>query len=302
MAEELSGVLCVNKHAGLSSHDIVNRIRRLYGTKKAGHTGTLDPMATGVLPVMIGRAAKAAEYLGADNKEYVAQLQLGISTDTEDVTGNVISRCDILPAKEQFVSVLEQFKGIIYQVPPMYSAIKINGRKLVDMARKGIEVDRPPRRIEIFDIELLDSDEKSGIYKIRVCCSKGTYIRTLCKDIGEKLGCGAAMSSLCRTKSGCFKIEESYSIAQLEEMSESEKAKLLLPCESLFRELNRIELQDFFSHLARCGCEIYLKKIGLDFPLGERLSLYDRDGFFAVGEVMEFEEGKAVKPIKQFRL
>jgi len=302
MSEELSGVLIVNKHGGASSHDIVNKVRRLYGTKKVGHTGTLDPMATGVLPVLIGRAAKAAEFLGADEKEYEAGLKLGITTDTEDISGNILTECAELPKKEEVFAAAKSFLGDIKQVPPMYSAIKINGRKLVDMARKGLEVERPERDVRISEIDIEVKDEEKGEYSLRVVCSKGTYIRTLCADIGKALGCGGAMSSLCRRRSGIFMVEGSYTVEALGEMSEEERAGLLMPTESLFAGEHSVTLGDFFAHLARCGCEIYLKKIRENIEKGRRVALYDKDGFFAVGEVREYEDGLAIKPLKLFRL
>jgi tRNA pseudouridine55 synthase len=302
MNEELSGVLTVNKHGGLSSHDVVNRIRRLYGTKKVGHTGTLDPMAEGVLPVLIGRAAKAAEYLGADEKEYIAGLKLGITTDTEDTEGKVLTVCETLPSEAEVFAAAKSFIGDIKQVPPMYSAIKIDGRKLVDMARRGIEVERPEREITVRELEVETVSEERGEYRLRVLCSKGTYIRTLCADIGKALGCGGAMSSLCRTRSGIFMIDSSYSIKELEQMSTEEREALLLPVESLFAEEPSVTLNDFFAHLARCGCEIYLKKIKVSLKEGDRAALYDKDGFFALAEVRAYEEGLALKTLKLFRL
>ena len=153
MDKELSGVILINKHKGVTSHDIVFKIRKLYGTKKVGHTGTLDPLATGVLPILIGRGAKAAEYLLSENKEYIAELRLGITTDTEDITGNILTKCDTLPTKTEFFEAVNRFVGDIKQVPPMYSALKVNGEKLVDLARRGIEIERQARDIHIFSID-----------------------------------------------------------------------------------------------------------------------------------------------------
>ncbi len=302
MQNEASGVVIVDKHEGVTSHDIVFKIRKLFGTKKVGHTGTLDPMATGVLPILIGRTAKASEYLLAEDKAYVATIQLGITTDTEDISGKVLTKCDSLPTKEQFFDACTRFVGDIMQIPPMYSALKVNGQKLLDLARKGIEIERQARQIHIGSILPEVIDEKSGTYRISVECSKGTYIRTLCADIGAYLGCGATMSALRRTKSGNFTINHAHTIADIEKMSEDERASLLMPTESLFEELEAVKLSDFYARLCRSGCEIYQRKIGTSIALGTRVRICDNNGFFALGEVREYPDGTAIKAIKLFVL
>lgn len=299
-SSDISGVVSVNKHKGVTSHDIVNRLRRLYNTKQVGHTGTLDPMATGVLPVMIGRAVKASEYLTAGKKAYRAEMKLGITTDSDDITGNIITESDALPKADEVIEVCKMFEGKILQTPPMYSALKVNGQKLVDLARKNIEVEREAREIEIFSLNIVDSDEANGIYTIDTVCSKGTYIRVLCSDIGHKLGCGAVMSGLCRTMSGGFEIDNSYTVDVLENMTYEERISLLSPVESLFKDCPAVELPTFYAGLAHNGCEIYLSKISADYPLSARILLYNKGEFFALGEVRDYADGKAIKPIKQF--
>ncbi|MBQ7336283.1 MAG: tRNA pseudouridine(55) synthase TruB [Clostridia bacterium] len=300
--QEPSGVLIVHKHAGVTSHDIVNRIRRLYQTRRVGHTGTLDPMATGVLVVLIGRSAKACEYLCTDAKRYRATLRLGLTTDTEDTTGTVLTTSDRLPSPDEVQKVLPQFCGKILQVPPMYSALKINGQKLVDLARQGQTVERQAREIEIFALCATPTNVASD-YLLDVHCSGGTYIRTLCADIGNALGCGGAMASLERTETGGFSIENAHSIAEVEEMNERERLDLLIPTEALFSSLPAISLPAFYEKLCRGGCEIYLKKIGRNDPVGSRVRLCRANGsFFALGEVGEYEAGIAVKAIKTFVL
>ncbi len=301
----LMGVICINKHQGVTSHTIVNMIRRLYNTKQVGHTGTLDPMATGVLPVMVGRAVKASEFLTADDKGYIAEMKLGLVTDSGDITGNVISQNNVIPSYETVKETVKSFVGTINQTPPMYSALKVNGQKLVDLARKGIEVERKPREIHIKSIDLELIDEINGKYRLNVECSKGTYIRTLCTDIGEKLGCGAVMSSLCRTKSGNFDINNSYTIDQLEQMNEEERASLLCPIDDLFSDIEAVKLSPFFEKLAKSGLEIYVKKIDISpekFSVGTRVRLCGENGFFALGEARDYPDGRAIKPIKQFIL
>ena len=298
---ELGGVLIVNKHAGCTSHDIVNKVRRLYGTKRVGHTGTLDPMATGVLVVLIGRAAKAEEYMQSGKKGYRATMRLGITTDTEDTTGEVLIKTDALPSPKEVMAVCKKFVGKIEQIPPMYSALKVGGKKLVDIARAGGEIERKPRPIEIYSIDCTPA-ESSSDYILDVTCSGGTYIRTLCADIGNALGCGGAMASLHRTMTCGFSINESYTVSELEAMTESEREALLIPTESLFEDCPAVALPEFFEKLCRGGCEIYQKKIGTSFDAGTRVRLYGKDGFFALGEVREYENGTAIKSIKIFAI
>ncbi|MBQ8145507.1 MAG: tRNA pseudouridine(55) synthase TruB [Clostridia bacterium] len=300
MEKELCGVILVNKHKGVTSHDIVFKIRRLFNTKKVGHTGTLDPLATGVLPVLVGRAAKAAEYLLSENKEYIASIKLGITTDTEDITGKILTKSDTLPNKNEFFDACLHFTGEIDQVPPMYSALKVNGEKLVDLARKGIEVERQSRKINVYSIEPKTINEQEGEYEIKVACSKGTYIRTLCADIGAYLGCGAVMTELKRTKSGAFDIADTHTISELEEMDFDTRCSLLIPVEQLFTEAERVVLPDFYARLCKSGCEIYQKKIKTDFPTDSFIRICDKNGFFALGQVRDYPEGSAIKAIKLF--
>ncbi len=300
--KEPSGVLIVNKHAGVTSHDIVNRIRRLYGTRRVGHTGTLDPMATGVLVVLIGRAAKASEYLVSDSKRYRAVMRLGLTTDSEDITGTVLTTAATLPTADEVITTTQAFCGEIMQVPPMYSALKVGGRKLVDLARAGETVERGARKITIHSLvctpTVCDSD-----YLLDVHCSSGTYIRTLCADIGAKLGVGGVMAALERTETGGFCLSESYTIEQIENMTSDEKEGILVPVETLFRSFPAVRLECFYEKLFRSGCEIYQKKIGTAFPIGGRVRVMDiKDHFFAVGEIRDYPNGSAIKSIKFFEL
>lgn len=302
MADELNGVIIVNKHKGVTSHDIVFKMRKLFNTKKVGHTGTLDPMAEGVLPILIGRAAKAAEYLTAEDKGYIAEIQLGITTDTEDISGKILTKCDTLPTKMEFFESCRAFLGDIKQIPPMYSALKVGGKKLCDLAREGIEIEREARSIHISSIIPEELDEKEGKYRLYVDCSKGTYIRTLCADIGASLGCGAVMSALFRTKSGSFGIDMAYKISDLESMTFEERCALLLPTEKLFSNYNKVILSDFYARLARSGCEIYQSKIKTSYPVDEFITMWDKNGFFALGKVAQYDQGTAIKAVKLFVL
>ena len=302
MVQEPNGVLIVNKHAGVTSHHIVGVVRRLYNTRRVGHAGTLDPMATGVLVVLIGRAAKASEYLSHDAKHYRATLRLGLTTDTEDTTGTVLTTSESVPRNEELQAVLPHFRGKILQIPPMYSALKVDGHKLVDLARRGETVERAAREIEVFSLEAMPTNNERE-YILDVHCSGGTYIRTLCADIGAALGCGGAMASLERGEACGFDLSQAHTVDEIEAMTEEERVKLLIPTEKLFSNLPQIRLSMFFEKLCRSGCEIYLKKIGLDLPLSTRVALCDANGvFFALGEVGEFRDGVAVKSIKMFVL
>lgn len=297
-AMELSGVVIVNKEAGMTSQTVVNRLKRIYGVKKAGHTGTLDPMATGVLPILVGRAVKASEFMLTKDKHYIATMTLGITTDTEDTTGEVLTACDDIPSDCEVERVIRSFVTTYRQVPPMYSALKVGGRKLCDLAREGVVIEREAREITIYSIDYEKIGERE--WRLDVHSSKGTYIRTLCADIGKALGCGAAMSSLCRSEASGFSLSAAHTLGELEEMSEEERLSLLFPTEDIFAAWQSVTLPDFFARLAHSGLEIYLKKIGSSLDVGTRVKIYDKDGFFAVGEVMEFPGGLAIKPIRQF--
>ena len=299
---EPNGVLIVNKPQGITSHDVVGKIRKLYGTRKVGHTGTLDPLATGVLVILLGRAAKAAEYLVADRKTYRARLTLGITTDTEDITGNVLTQSNDIPNADIVMSTCGEFLGKIKQIPPMYSALKVDGKKLYDLAREGIEVERKARDIEIFQLVCTPTNNANE-YELLVECSSGTYIRTLCADIGACLGCGGVMSALHRVVAGGFDIENSHTLEELEAIEINERYNLLAPTESLFEELEAVKLPAFYEKLCRSGCEIYQNKIKTNIELGARVRLYTHNGeFFALGEVREYENGTAIKAIKTFSM
>ena len=301
-AFEPSGILLINKHAGATSHDIVYKVRRAMHTKRVGHTGTLDPMATGVLVVLVGRAAKACEYVSHDRKVYRATLRLGVTTDTEDITGQVLTTSDAIPSSAEVAEVCKRFVGKIKQIPPMYSALKVDGQKLCDLARKGVEVERAAREIEIYSLTCEPTDSPTD-YTLTVDCSGGTYIRTLCTDIGAALGCGGCMAALERVWAGGFAIDECTTTAELEQLDDDARVALLRPVEVLFTEHPAVHLPAFYERLCRNGCEIYQSKIKTDFPVGTRVRLCDASGrFFALGEVREYESGTAIAMIKLFEL
>ena len=293
-----NGVIIINKEEGLSSQGVVTRVKRLLGADKAGHTGTLDPMATGVLPILVGRGVKASEFMLTSDKHYSATLLLGVTTDTEDVTGEVLAECDKIPNETEVLDVIRSFVGEYMQTPPMYSALKVGGKKLYELAREGQVIEREARAVFIHSIDAKKLSERE--YFIDVKCSKGTYIRTLCADIGTKLGCGGTMKTLERCEASGFVLADGITISDLEALSTEERWERVLPVEYIFRDKREISLPPFFARLARAGQEIYLKKIKATAELGEFIKLSDEAGFFALGEVREFEGGLAIKPIRQF--
>ena len=294
------GVLILDKPKDMTSHDAVDRIRKLYSTRAVGHTGTLDPMATGVLVMLVGRATKAAELIAADEKRYLAQMTLGVSTDTLDTTGKELSRSDDIPGEEAVRQAVARFTGSYGQVPPMYSAIKKDGVKMVDLARRGISIELEPRPITVSGIIAERVSERECSLDVR--CSAGTYIRSLCRDIGDALGCGAAMSALRRVQSGRFTLEESHTLEEIEALDPEKRGALLLPVESLFLAAPELVLPQFFAALAHNGQPVYLKKIGADLPENTLVRLSDTDGFFAVARVVSVDGALAAKPLKQFVL
>ena len=295
---EKGGILLIKKPIGCTSHDVVNKIRGLFGTKKVGHTGTLDPLATGLLVVLVGRSVKASEYLLAGEKTYVAGIKFGITTDSQDITGQILTSCDEMPSKDEFFDAVNAFVGSIKQIPPMFSALKVGGKKLCDLAREGVTLELEPRDIEIKHIKIRNFSENEASFEVR--CSHGTYIRTLCHDIGQKLGCGAVMSSLERICVDRFSLDDAFSLEELENMEQNERLCCLLPIESAFSELPRVNLPSFYAKLFQNGNEIYQKKIGTDFKVGQRLRVYVDGEFYALAEIREFEQGSAVYGIKRF--
>lgn len=234
----MNGIVIIDKPAGWTSQDVTARLRRVFGTRRIGHGGTLDPMATGVLPVFVGRATRGVEFFEHAEKTYETELLLGVATDTEDTTGTVLFRREVSVTPEQLTAVLERFRGEIMQIPPMYSALKVNGQKLCDLARKGRQVERQPRPVTIHELTLLSREEDT--LRLRVRCSKGTYIRTLCADIGEALGCGGCMQALRRTQAGEYTIAEAVPLQQLLEAAEPET--YLRDVDTMFRGYPGVKL------------------------------------------------------------
>ncbi|MBQ6894341.1 MAG: tRNA pseudouridine(55) synthase TruB [Clostridia bacterium] len=291
--DNINGIVIVNKDKGFTSHDVVNVIRKIFGTRKVGHTGTLDPDATGVLPICIGKATKIADMLTFSDKCYVAKVKLGITTDTQDISGEVLNRADVNVTKAQLLEAVKNHTGDIEQIPPMYSAIKINGQKLCDLARKGIEVERKPRKITIYSAEVSGFDGEE--FSLSVHCSKGTYIRTLCHDIGKQLGCGAVMCELERTKSSVFSLDNSYSLDDLREMDEEKLRSVLMPVDSVFLNYPEMYIDDNIKKRLCNGALCYVKNNEGTYRI------YDKEkNFLSLAQVKEQDGRKILKSLKTF--
>jgi len=278
----MTGIINVYKEKSYTSHDVVAIMRRIAGTKKVGHTGTLDPDATGVLPVCIGRATKLAEYLASEDKTYIAEVILGIETNTGDISGEITATQMVKFDEDAIEQAVQSFhfneRGEYMQIPPMYSAIKIGGKKLYELARKGETIDRPARPVIIHDIKVLRFEPEKNAFTIEVKCSKGTYIRSLATDIGQMLGCGATMSELVRTKSGMFSIDSAIKLEELKQASEDEKlAKFILPVDELL-PYPKIYISDEALKRALNGNPLPLSTIGeMDNSEGQKFWIYSDD-------------------------
>ena len=249
----MNGIIIIDKPQEWTSNDVVSRLRRVFNTRRIGHGGTLDPMATGVLPVFVGRATRGVEFFEHAQKVYETTIRFGLTTDTEDITGKVLTETAVTLTENDLLAVLPRFRGEILQVPPMYSAIKVNGQKLYDLARKGREVERQARPITIHELELLEFAGNEA--RLRIRCSKGTYIRTLCKDIGEALGCGGCMAALRRVEAGEYTLEGSIPLRQLLDISEAgeDVEHLLRPVDTMFASHPKLSLNEKQARMVKNG-------------------------------------------------
>lgn len=284
----MNGIIVVDKPKNYTSFDVIAILRKKLGQKKIGHMGTLDPMATGVLPILLGFSAKFQIFTSENEKEYIAEIVFGVVTDTWDIHGEEISRNNAGVTLDEFKSALQGFKGNIKQIPPMYSAIKIGGVKLCDMARKGKEIERKPRDVFIGEIEILDFDEDKQTAKIRVLCSKGTYIRSLCHEIGQVLGVGACMGELRRTLSNSFSIDESIDFEKLREMEKDKIiSKYVLPTDALFKNNNSVFISPAQEKMFKNGVSLRLDRLSINEKIkdGEILKMYSGSGFVGIGKL-----------------
>lgn len=282
----MDGIINVQKEKGYTSHDVVAKLRGIFKQKKIGHTGTLDPEATGVLPVCLGRATKVCELLTNKEKTYVARVKLGVVTDTQDMTGQILEENLVSVSKEAIEQVLQNFTGEIWQTPPMYSAVKVNGKRLYELARKGQEVERKPRKITVYSCVMTKYEPEDNIFEMEVTCSKGTYIRTLCHDIGEKLSCGAAMASLVRTKVDSFVLEQALTLSQIEKkVQEGTIQECVVEIDALFQTYPAVVVLPSGIRYLQNGNEIkpeWCAEMPEICPDG-RVRLYDTDGnFYAI--------------------
>lgn len=289
-----NGIINIYKERGFTSHDVVAKLRGILKQKKIGHTGTLDPQAQGVLPVCLGKATKVCDLLTDKDKVYEAVMRLGVETDTQDMTGEILNRAQVNLSKEQVIEAINSFVGDYDQIPPMYSALKVGGRKLCDLARSGQVIERQPRRVHIFDIEIINIS--LPLVTMKVHCSKGTYIRTLCNDIGLRLGCYGAMESLIRTKVSCFELSDSIKLSQVEKyLSDGILDEYILPVDRLFRDLPEFVDDGRNDKLLNHGNEFYPNGNVMD---GE-VRVYNVRGDF-IG-IYKYHSGrKMYSPVKVF--
>lgn len=295
-----NGIIVIHKEAGFTSHDVVAKMRGICGQKKIGHTGTLDPAATGVLPVCLGSGTRLCDMLADREKEYIAELLLGVETDTQDTSGTVLKKSDVTVSEKEVREACLSFIGDYEQVPPMYSALKVNGKKLYELARAGQEIERKARPVKILELEILEIC--LPVVKMRVVCSKGTYIRTLCADIGERLGCGGTMKNLVRTRVGGFALDHSFTLRQLQEFKEKGALnEVVIPVDFCFRDCPEIHVEATYRRLLDNGNPIFPaqtleKKI---YSHNEWIRVYQPTGEFA--GIYSYEEHKQYyKPVKMF--
>lgn len=305
------GIMNVYKEAGFTSHDVVAKLRGICKQKKIGHTGTLDPDAVGVLPVCLGNGTKLCDMLTGETKEYLARFRLGITTDTQDISGKVLEEKETCVSTEQVKEILSHFVGELQQVPPMYSALKVGGKKLYELAREGKEVERKARPITIYELELLKEEHPE--YEIRVTCSKGTYIRTLCHDVGQALSCGAVMTSLVRSRVGEFRLEDAKPLSALQELADQGRLQeAVIPVEEMFHALPAIQVSDGAQKALLNGnqlkrSEVLIKeeagnagKRPQEFPVDqEEYRVYSADSRFCA--IYRYEgDRKLFTPVKMF--
>ena len=295
----MDGIFNIYKEKGFTSHDVVAKMRGICKQKKIGHTGTLDPDATGVLPVCLGSGTKLCDMLTDKDKEYVAELLLGVETDTQDISGQVLRECEPVLDEQIVEETIMSFQGDYLQVPPMYSALKVNGKKLYELARAGKEVERQARPVIIHELEILEMT--LPVVKIRVACSKGTYIRTLCADIGEKLGCGGTMKSLLRTKVGIFHVEDAITLEELEKIRDTVGIETrLYAVDNVFEDKPALHVKEEFCKLLDNGNPFYANQTleNNKYPEGEWIRVYGNNKFYGI---YAYEQEKhRYKPVKMF--
>lgn len=286
LPSNLNGILCIHKPQDFTSFDVVKKLRGMTKIKKIGHAGTLDPMATGVLPLFLGAATKACDILPNQDKRYTAAFQLGLTSNTQDIWGEILDRRESRVTKRDILSQLPNFCGEIQQIPPMFSAVQINGQRLYDLARKGIEVEREPRTVRIYQLNLLSYDEENKSGTLDISCSKGTYIRTLIHDLGEALGAGGVMTSLTRTEAAGFSLQDCLTFQDVEELLRTDSlAKRVLPVEQVFKTYPAIHLNPVQSRKFLNGVRLDLNRVTYPQGGGVTCRVYDdQDDFLGLAD------------------
>ena len=288
----MNGILCVNKPQDFTSFDVVAKLRGILQMKRLGHGGTLDPMATGVLPVFVGTATKACDIMPDNSKSYIAGFRFGAVSDTQDIWGEVTEKSDNAVSRDDIEDILPCFIGNIMQLPPMYSAVQVNGQRLYDLARQGIEVERTPREVQINKLEILSYDENTREGTLSIECGKGTYVRTIISDMGDKLGTGGIMTSLVRTSSGGFTLEECYTFEQIQQAKdEGRLEELILPIDRVFTMLPKLRLNEAQTKMYRNGVKLDLSRIHNIREDKDCYSVYGSDGKFIGTAVPDRENG-----------
>lgn len=288
----MNGIICVNKPQGFTSFDVIAKLRGIMKIRRLGHGGTLDPMATGVLPVFVGTATKACDIMPDNTKSYRAGFKLGQVTDTQDITGEVITSTDMPVSRDALEAVIPDFLGDIMQLPPMYSAVQVNGQRLYDLARQGVEVERTPRQIHVDRLILTEYNENNREGVLEIFCGKGTYIRTIINDIGEKLGCGGIMTSLVRTSSGGFTLDECFTMEEIQQAADENRLEeLVLPIERVFTSLPKLKLNEVQTRMYKNGVKLDISRVHRIKPDTELYSVYGFDGGFIGTAFADHENG-----------
>ncbi len=288
----MNGIICVNKPQGFTSFDVIAKLRGIMKIRRLGHGGTLDPMATGVLPVFVGTATKACDIMPDNTKSYRAGFKLGQVTDTQDITGEVLAFSDMAVSRDALEAAIPDFVGDIMQLPPMYSAVQVNGQRLYDLARQGVEVERQPRQIHVDKLILTEYDEDTREGVLEIYCGKGTYIRTIINDIGEKLGCGGIMTSLVRTSSGGFTLAECYTMEEIQQAADENRLEeLILPIERVFASLPKLRLNEVQTRMYKNGVKLDISRVHHIKVNVELYSVYGSDGGFIGTAFADHENG-----------
>lgn len=288
----------MNKPSGFTSFDVIAKLRGILKIKRLGHSGTLDPIALGVLPVFIGNAAKACDILPDNSKSYRAEFKFGLSTDTQDITGKIIQQYDKKVSREDILEIIPAFTGDIFQIPPMYSAVQVNGKRLYDLARQGVEIERPKREIHIDSIKLENFNEETQSGTLFIICSKGTYIRTVINDIGNSLGCGGIMTSLVRTSTSGFTLDNCFTFEQVENAVKSDNIEsLLIPIDSAFMIYPEIHLCEHQTKLYKNGVKLDLQRIKNVLPQNDKYRVYGSDNKF-IGLALAEHDNNILKVYK----